>query len=233
MKRFSILIITISALTGLLGLNANVADAQPQDRSFIRQKISQVGGCRNVAITRHNGDLMLYGQNGWAASGCPKSLTDALDKHANNGEYIDDVQLTEEGRWLILLNDNEFQWNDIPYSLEKQLRYFNELGEIVTSVTFNDSDDWIVITTEHFIASDQEIMDLLAEGAQEYGQIWATCITEDALVVVFEQGYYTFGNIPPTLSDALQATDIDVYRIKIAGDAWFFSDGSNDYDYNM
>lgn len=208
-------------------------DAQPRDRSYIKQQISYHNECRNVAITERNGDLMLYGSNGWAASGCPKGLTDALNELNEDGEYIDDVQLTEEGRWLILYGDNGFRWNDIPYSLEKKLREWNSSGEVVTSVSFNDSGDWVAICDKYISASDSDIQDWIVEGIDQYGKVWTTCLTDETLIIVYEEGFQTIGDIPSTLEDKLTSTPIDIYRLKIAGEAWFFSDGKSNFDYHM
>ena len=51
-----------------------------QSREYIRNEIRKQGECKNVAITERNGDLMLYGRNGWASTGCPSDLTDALNE---------------------------------------------------------------------------------------------------------------------------------------------------------
>ena len=204
-----------------------------QSRAYVRDQISRYGECKNVAITKHNGDLMLYGKNGWAATGCPKGLTDALHELNEAEETINDVQLTEEGDWLVLYGDNGLRWNDIPYSLEQKLRQFNSNKEKITSVTFNDDGDWIVITTEHIAASDYSIQNWLKEGNEEYGQVWAVCLTDDACVAVYENGFTFRGNVPSDLKQELRETSIDVYRLKIAGTAWFFSDGKSRYNYNM
>lgn len=160
-------------------------------------------------------------------------MTDALEELANRGEFIDDVQLTEDGRWLILYGDNGFMWNGIPYDLENQLREYNDNGEVITSVSFNDYGAWIVVTTKHVAASSSEITQWLSEGMDDYGAVWATCITDDAVVVVYERGYKFLGEIPSTLRDKLRSTSINVYRLKIAGEAWFLSDGKSKYDYRM
>jgi len=204
-----------------------------QGRSYIRQQISEKGQCRNVAITETNGDLMLYGQNGWAGTGLPSGLSSALNELNNKREYIDDVQLTERGRWLILWGDNGFRWSDIPYSLEQKLREYNNQNEVVTSVTFNDAGDWIIISQKYFAASDSRITEWLKDGNEKYGQLWAACVTNDALVVVYAKGYKYLGNVPESLKTALDKTRLDVYRLKIAGSAWFFADKNGNYDYTM
>ncbi|MCM1031336.1 MAG: hypothetical protein NC410_07870 [Oscillibacter sp.] len=202
-------------------------------RAFIRDAIAKWGECRNVAITRTNGDIALYGGNGCSLSGCPAKLDSEIRELNKNNKYIDDIQLTEEGRWLILYGNNGFVWNDIPYSLEQKLREFNKDGEIVTSVTFNDAGDWVVVTTEHISSSDNRIQNWLKEGMDAHGGLWAVCLTEDAMVAVFEKGYSFLGNVPNSLKTALKQTKLNVYRLKIAGSAWFFADKHGSYQYNM
>lgn len=204
-----------------------------QERTYIKEQIRSKGECRNVAITKTNGDLMLYGRNGCARTGCPTSLNNAITELNNDNEFIDDIQLTENGRWLILYGNNGIQWNDIPYSLERKLREYNNKGEVITSVTFNDAGDWIIITNNYFSSSDTRINEWLKEGNEKHGQLWAACVTDDAIVAVFTGGYKFFGEVPYSLREALRNTNLDVFRLKIAGDAWFFADKNGRYRYNM
>lgn len=211
----------------------NTSTGFAQSRQYIRDAIDDWGGCRNVAITKYNGDVALYGTNGYAASDCPKGLTEELDRLNEQGEYIDDVQLTDNGRWLILYGDNGLIWNDIPSSLERKLREYHSMQEVITSVTFNDDGDWIVITTNYFSCSDTDIQQWLKDGHDTYGQLWAACITDDALVAVYEEGYKVIGNIPEALKSALRQTSLNVYRLKISGSSWFFADQNGRYQYSM
>ena len=176
---------------------------------------------------------MLYGRNGWASSGCPQGLINALNELNEDKEYIDDVQLTERGSWVILYGDNGFRWSNVPYSLEEKMREFNNRGDVITSITFNDYGEWIIISTGYFAASSSELQQWIKEGYDKYGQVWAACITDDACVVVYESGYKFSGNVPQSLKDALQETTMDVYRLKIAGTAWFFADKNGHFRYYM
>ncbi len=202
-------------------------------RTYIKNAIKEWGECRNFAITKSNGDLDLYGRNGCARSGCPDELNNTITKLNNAHEYIDDVQLTEDGRWLILYGNNGFRWNDIPYSLERKLREFNAKKEVVISVTFNDEGNWIVVTKNYISSSDNEIQQWLKEGMEQYGGVLTVCLTDDSIVAVFEEGYKFVGNVPETLKAALRKTKLDVFRLKIAGAAWFFADAKGNYEYNM
>lgn len=202
-------------------------------RQYIRNSIREWGECRNVAITKRNGDVALYGRSGYSAGSCPADLINALKTLNSQNEYIDDVQLTDAGRWLVLYGNNGAQWNNIPYSLEREIREYNNNGESITSVTFNDDGDWILISTEHVSSSDPDLQDWLAQGMNTFGTLWTACITDDCLVAVFENGYKFLGNVPSDLRQALNNTSLNVFRLKIAGTAWFFADFSGGYQYNM
>ncbi len=209
------------------------AAAQNNGREYIRNAINGWGECRNVAITRTNGDLAIYGNNGTARSSCPSQLNDKLIELNEQHCYIDDVCLTENGNWVILYDDNCFWWNGIPSALENKLRQFNNAGEKVTSVTFNDNGEWIVVTTEHIAASPSDIQDWLLEGCSDYGALWSCHMTEDGIVAVYENGYKYRGSVPDAFRTALREADVDVYRAKFAGQSWFYADKDGNYQYNM
>ncbi len=208
-------------------------EAAAQGRSYIRNCIESWGSCRNVAITRTNGDLALNGRNAVAMSGVPDGLDRALDDLNDDNEFIDDVVLTEDGRYLILYGNNGIIWNDIPYSLERKLREYNDNNEVILSVTFNDAGNWVVITKNYYSASDTGIQEWLKDGNEEYGMLWSVCITDDALVAVYAHGYKYYGSVSESLKTALKNSNIDVYRLKIAGSAWFFADMEGHFRYNM
>lgn len=216
----------------LLQVQLCTCRAQHDNRDFIKQQIIKYGSCRNVAITMYNGDLVLCGTDGWAANDCPVDLTMALHEMEKTGEFVEDVHLTENGNWLIQYGSNRFRWSGIPRALKKKLKQYLSQDETVTSVSFNDYGDWIIVAEDHFSASDPDLESWLTTINDEHGQIWATCVTDDA-VVVCENGFGYLGEIPSTLADALQNTDIFIRKLKIAGDSWFFSDGIDDYDYLM
>lgn len=190
---------------------------------------------RNVAITDTGGDLALNGKNDYAyTAGIPQALADALEKYHDDDDYIDDVQLTEDGEWLILVGKNGCQWSNIPSKLESKLRQWNEAEETITSITFNDDGDWIAVSTDHVASSSTDMDDWIKEGIETHGQLWAAHLTNDACVLCFENGYKFLGNVPQKLKDALKATKYDVYRIKFTKEgSYFFADQEGHYTFWM
>ena len=63
----------------------NTSTGFAQSRQYIRDAIDDWGGCRNVAITKYNGDLALNERNAYAASDCPQGLVDELKRLNEEG----------------------------------------------------------------------------------------------------------------------------------------------------
>lgn len=202
-------------------------------RSYIREQIREWGECKNVAITQYNGDLALYGRNGWAGQGLPKGFSRALNELNENNELIDDVVLTEEGSWIIQYGNNGFRYAGISSSLESKIEEYNERGDVIMAVTYCDSGRWILISDKYYVSSAQWIQDWLNEGSEKFGELWTACVTDDAMVAVYDRGYKFYGDVPDDLRQALLESELDVYRLKISGSAWFFADKQGNYRYNM
>lgn len=221
-------------LTMLLVMLLTVTAQAQNSRQYIKDQIKEWGSCRNVAITKYGGDLALNQNNAYAFKSIPNDLADIIRELHRNKEYIDDIQLTENGKWLVLYGDNGLRWNNIPYRLEQKLRDYNKNNEVITSVALNDVGDWIVVTEDHVAASDDETTQLIKEGIEKWGTLWTAHLTDDGLVLVFENGYKYRGNVPQRLKDKLSETEIDVYRLKFLDDGtYFIADKDGTYSYWM
>lgn len=205
-----------------------------QSRDFLRESIDKYGECRNVAITQGHGSVMLFGINGWVADEfCPSSLKRNLRKLHQNGEDIVDVCITQSGNWIILYGRNGFNWLGVPDSLIPVLYKCNGDDEEVVTVTFRDDGDWVVVTKNYVDCNNPDIYSWIMEGCELYGNVRTVTMSDDGIIVIYEKGHRTSGEVPETLCTALSNTDIEVHCVKFAGEAWFFSDGVARYEYLM
>ena len=94
-----------------MSLTATSVSAQ-RDRKYVKNQIEKWGKCKNVAITKTNGDVALYGKCGYAASNVPTGLSNKLKELNKSNTLIDDVQLTESGRWCVLYGKNDADWTN-------------------------------------------------------------------------------------------------------------------------
>lgn len=216
-----------------MSLTATSVSAQ-RDRSYVKNAIKKWGSCKNVAITRTNGDVALHKRNDYAAGSVPVSLLNKLKQLHGRNNLIDDVQLTESGQWCVLFDDNGASWSDnIPSGLISKIREFNDNAYIVRSITFNDRNEWIIVSDEYFATSSTSLSNWLREGLKKWGKLWAVSISDDAAVAVYQNGFCYRGNVPEALKEALRSTSFDVYRLKVAGTGWFFADMNENYRYHM
>lgn len=200
-------------------------------REYIRKKISQKGQCRNVAITNFGGSVMLYGKNGYAYKDISPLLASKIKNLATERKYIDDIQLTNTGSWIILAED--VVWYDIPAGLEKQLKNFYNLGEKITAVTLNDYGEWIVVGTKEIAASSYKYINWLKDGISSYGNLRTVHMTDDAIVAVFERGFKYGGETPQSLIKAIKEADFEVYKVKFVGKSWFIASKNGKCKYYM
>lgn len=196
--------------------------AAQESRSYIKEHIKEWGSCRNVAITLTGGDLALNGLNEFAALDIPERLKQELIVLQNDGEYIDDVQLTEKGDWLILYGDCGVVYNNLPDGLVEMINYYNENKMVITTITFNDYGDWIIIAWDGFTASSTDIKDLIKNGQEEYGALISAHLNNSGLVLNFDRGYKTLGQVPDVVMEKLRETTFNVSRIKFLPDGTCF-----------
>ena len=200
-----------------------------KSRTDIASQIRSWGKCSLVAITESNGDVAINGGNGYTYNGIPSGLLKDIDEIRDKKEVIQDITLTERGEHVVIWGNNGIRLSNIPNGMYDALKNMNSSKETITSAVFNDNGDWIVISEEHYNASSQEILSLIQEGAKQYGHVYSACLTNEAMIIVYDKGYKFRGNVPESLRKALNEAKIDVYRIKIAGDSWFFADKEGNY----
>lgn len=214
-------------------MTATSVNAQ-RDRNYVKNTIKRWGTCKNVAITKTNGDVALSGRNGYVASNVPTELLNKLKELNRNNTLIDDVQLTESGRWCVLYGKNDATWtNNIPANLASKIREFHNSNYMVRSISFNDYGDWVIVSDEYYATSSTDLTNWLKNGSNKYGRLWAVCITDDAAVAVFANGFCVRGNVPDDLLSALRSTSFTVFRLKVSGSSWFFADENGNYRYYM
>ncbi len=226
MKRILLFIVIMTA-----GFSSGIA----QSRYFVKECIRNWGTCRDVAITDKGGDIAINGTNQFAHDGISKDLARQLQNLNDSSFYINDVQLSERGRWLISYGDGLMRWHKIPVMLKNCLYELIADRHAIQSVTFNDHSDWIVVYDGGLVRSSFSKMDDWArEGSQKHGTLRFAQINNEGMILAFERGYMYLGNVSQKLKDALREAKFDVTVIKFTPQgAYFFADGKGNSNYFM
>ena len=204
-------------------------------RKYIKDFIDEAGGCRIAAITSKGADIAISHKNGYAfCNNCPSALASAIKEIRTKDYRINDVSLTDAGKWVVIYGGNGVRKNGIPDAMCDTLKRFNENNEEIYCAALNDVGDWVVISDKHYKASSTELMDWLSNVQREYGKLLYVSLTDDAKIAVFDGGYSFVGNYPKDMREAIKRSDFNPKVVKMAGDSWFFADekGSR-YNYSM
>ena len=100
--------------------------AEPSHK-FLEKQIGKHKNCKSVAITKKNGDALLYGDCGWATTKCPVAFSRKLFELSEWGDtIIQDIHLSELGRWFILYGNNQVSSYLLYENLEEQIQRCQE-----------------------------------------------------------------------------------------------------------
>lgn len=108
-------------------------------------------------------------------------------------------------------------------------------GDHITCIAFNYFGDWIVISDNHFLGSNDSIHQNIIEARNRYGFIRSVDMTNYGYIIVAEKGFREVGLIPPDLDDYLtnkQSFDIHCIKFTERG-SWLVTDGDSQYAYYL
>lgn len=204
-----------------------------QDFTQFKQAIDQYKSCRLATFTNSGCAMIVIGGNGFWMKGCPQAMNDQMNQIAAAGQTIVDVQVTEKQSWAVLYGANGYSTNGVPTSLNNKLKELNSGGQIFRSIAINDIGEWVVVTNTNIYFSDTDLQSAIVEDMGAYGNVVSVCLTDDAMLVVYDGGYGAYGEIPTTLSNSLGSLPFNPTDIAIAGTRWVAADNNGSYSYNM
>lgn len=218
--------------TGLLALYPLCAGWGQADTRYIHEELNKIQRCKNMALTRNQGMVVLYGTNGFIPSGIPNTLYDKLKDFNNRGLVVDDICLTENGSWFIV--GDQLSGYGVPADISTKIDEMVNNQERITCVSFNDRGRGVVISDKSFWANDRDLYNYLVSLSTEYGYINSVCITNKGMIACLNGGYGSNGTVPDTLLNYLDrelSDHIGTPRyIKFSdwGD-WFVADSYENY----
>ena len=170
-------------------------------RSILNELIEDSGNCRIVSFYK-DGGVAITRNNGYAYSGIPAMMADVIETLLKNDYHIDEVVMSDDGKWLVVYNGNGYYSDNLPNSLKQKLHSYRVRHEKIQNVAFNEYGDWIVVSDKHFSASDPNLQQWLRIGYDEYGDIEDVYMSRYSVVACFERGYQ-YIDAPDALKVAL------------------------------
>ena len=159
----------------------------------------------------------------WPSPTKATNLAKQIDNLNDSAYYINDIQLSEKGRWFISYGDGLMRWHKIPAMLKSCLYELIADRHTIKSVTFNDHSDWIVVYDNGQVRSSFSRMeDWVNDGSAKHGTLRFAQINNEGMILAFERGYMYLGNVSQKLKDALREATFDVTVIKFTPEGAYF-----------
>ena len=168
MKLFSKRIFPVFFLTFFAAILT--AQTNQESKDFIARSVTRNNGAKTIAITKNHGMLAVYKKCNVAAADISNQLIDNLQGMNDRNKEIRDVHIAEDGRWVILGESIIFSPDCAPELMEA-VNDFLQAGEKILSISFNQDDDWCVLTEKKFKCSSTELSDFVLRAFELYGDV--------------------------------------------------------------
>ena len=203
--------------------------------SYIKEAINKWGKCRTGAITTYGAGVGVYGNSGYAYTGStPSKLKKRIEEANSNNSEITDINITENGNYVIILGGSGYWALGYPEKFLKKLEQYRT-GDLkddrVLSACFNDREDWVIITDRHYSYSNETIKNFIVKAEELYGEVYYAYITNNGMIACCKDGVY-YKNIPSNLAEALKELTFKPKVVKFTDNGlYLITDGESQKHY--
>jgi serine/threonine-protein kinase len=199
--------------------------------SVCKTKIDKNNACKNGCIVAGGKGAVIIGKNSYASEGIPDYITNVLDEYKKSGNRINEIAITPNNKYVIVVEENGYSCNTELPELDKELNRANNARETIQSVSMSDNGNWAVITDQHYASVGY--FDEIETARKKYGEVYSVSMTNKAVVICCRNGVY-YKNVPQKLADDLcQLYWIPKYIKFTDGATYLITDGKSKFYYYM
>lgn len=173
-------------------------------RNQLRKAINKWGECNNGTLSLEHGAVALYGSNGYFCSAAVDDRISSKLKSINkNGGTINDVNITENGNFIVVYNDKEW-YGVLPSALKTALDEYS-YGTKFKSISFNESGTYAITTSDGFRSNNTTYQSFYDDNVDDYGELLSVNISGDGAVFCYSDGTKYCGRIPDKVETAIRS----------------------------
>lgn len=181
-----------------------IAQRSKYGRNQLRKAINKWGECNNGTLSLEHGAVALYGSNGYFCSAAIDDRISSKLKSINkSGGTINDVNITENGNFIVVFNDKEW-YGVLPSALKSALDDYS-YGTKFKSISFNESGTYAIATTDGFKSNNSTYQSFYDDNVDEYGELLSVNISGDGAVFCYSDGTRYCGRIPDKVETAMRS----------------------------
>lgn len=181
-----------------------IAQRNKYGRNQLRKAINKWGECNNGTLSLEHGAVALYGSNGYFCSAAVDDRISSKLKSINkSGGTINDVNITENGNFIVVFNDKEW-YGVLPSALKSALDEYS-FGTKFKSISFNESGTYAITTSDGFKSNNAIYQSFYDDNVDEYGELFSVNISGDGAVFCYSDGTRYCGRIPDKVETAMRS----------------------------
>lgn len=181
-----------------------IAQRSKYGRNQLRKAIKKWGECNNGTLSLEHGAVALYGSNGYFCSAAVDDRISSKLKSINkSGGTINDVNITENGNFIVVYNDKEW-YGVLPSGLKSALDEYS-YGTKFKSISFNESGTYAITTSDGFKSNNSIYQSFYDENVDDYGELYSVNICGDGAVFCYSDGTRYCGRIPNEVESAIRS----------------------------
>lgn len=171
-------------------------------RNQLRKSINKWGECKNGSLSLEHGAVAIYGNNGYFYSASVDNRISSKLKSINSSRgTINDVNITENGNFIIVYNDCEW-YGVLPSGLKSALDGYS-YGTKFKSISFNESGTYAITTSNGFQSNSSVYQAFYDDNMEEFGELLSVNICGDGAVFCYSDKTRYCGRIPDKVATAI------------------------------
>ncbi|MBR3442882.1 MAG: hypothetical protein IKG96_04415 [Bacteroidaceae bacterium] len=187
------------------GIINAIAERSKYGRNQLRKHINKWGVCKSGTLTLERGAVAIYGSNGYFCTATvDENIKSTLDDIHDAGHYIDDINITENGSFIIVYGNGKHWIGNMPNALMTTLHGY-PLGTIFRSISFNESGTYAITTSTGFKSNNDNYQAFYDDTHEEYGHLLSVNICDDGAVFCYSSGSKYCGYIPQNVDAAMNS----------------------------
>lgn len=174
-------------------------------RNQLRKAIKKWGECNNGALSLEHGAVALYGSNGYFCSAAVDDRISSKLKSINkSGGNINDINITENGNFIIVYNNGKEWYGALPSELKTALNNYS-YGTKFKSISFNESGTYAITTSDGFQSNNSIYQAFYDDNIDDFGELLSVNICGDGAVFCYSDKARYCGRIPDEVESAMQS----------------------------
>lgn len=211
-----------------------IAQRSKYGRNQLRKAIQKWGECNNGSLSIEHGAVAICGSNGYfCSSAVDDRISSKLKSINKDGEDIVDVNILENGQFVIVHNGGKEWYGVLPSALKTALDDYS-YGTEFKSISFNESGTYAITTSTGFKSNNAIYQAFYDDNVDEFGTLLSVNICGDGAVFCYSDGAKYCGRIPQGVATAIDDFSYTAKFVKFNkhGDYLICSDAGS-YSYSI